>query len=166
MNADSLLLLWMKESWLSDNAMKVWFILGIFIVAALALQVTTTVSSGLNIIIEKIAEAIKQFEGWSVGSKSYRNNNPGNLKYTGQTGEIGKDTDGEAIFDSYQSGWNALIRQIEMAFTGESAIYSITDNFYTFFSKYAEGNSQQYAEYVASYVGVSPQTTFAELLGA
>lgn len=61
-----------------------------------------------------LAEAIKQHEGWFPGSRSYRNNNPGNLMYAGQAGAIGADDAGFAIFDSYQDGWNALLNQLQL----------------------------------------------------
>jgi hypothetical protein len=115
-------------------------------------------------VIEAMARAIQEFEGWYEGSRSWRNNNPGNLKYAGQPGATGQDEQGHAIFDSFQSGWNALIRQLEAAFFGKSAVYSPADSLYSFFHKYAEGNSEEYARFVADYLHVTPETTLAELL--
>lgn len=46
------------------------------------------------------------------GTRSWRNNNPGNIKasdwnWAQEHGAIGKDVDGFAIFKDFQTGWNA-----------------------------------------------------------
>lgn len=64
----------------------------------------------------KWAEGIKHHEGWKVGSRSYRHNNPGNFKtktltsYAKSLGAIGQDKDGFWIFGSYAKGWAALLQ--------------------------------------------------------
>jgi hypothetical protein len=120
--------------------------------------------SVLDTIVNKMAIAIKQFEGWYEGSRSYRNNNPGNLKFANQPGAIGADESGHAIFSSYQAGWSALLRQLRAAFLGTSRVYSPGDTLYSFFSKYAEANSVPYAEYVAAQMGVAPDQTLGSLI--
>lgn len=122
-----------------------------------------TSKTGQEGVISRMAEAIKSFEGWAVGSRSQRNNNPGNLKYAGQVGAISQDEEGHAIFDSYASGWAALIHQLTLAFTGESHVYSPEDSLYDFFRKYAEANSAEYAAFVAGQLGVSPDTSLNQL---
>lgn len=109
--------------------------------------------------LEKMAKAIMDFEGWDINSVSVRNNNPGNLKNVGQAGAIGTDSQGHAIFDSFELGWNALINQLKLAFDNRSAVYKSTDTLYDFFGKYAEANSKPYAEYVARQLGVNPNAT-------
>lgn len=111
-----------------------------------------------------MAYAMRQFEGWKPDSRSERNNNPGNLKFAGQPGAIGQDETGHAIFDSYESGWKALLTQIMIAFTGESKIYSPENTLYEFFAKYSQRNQKAYAEYVAQRLGVSPQTKLKDLI--
>lgn len=138
-----------------------WLLAGAGILAMASAGGGGFVSPGGS-LIERMAEAIKTFEGWFVGSRSYRNNNPGNLKLAGQPGAIGQDEQGHAIFDTYDSGWAALIRQIEGAFYGTSHVYSPDDNLFSFFSKYAEGNSLQYAQYVAGQLGIDPNLPFSE----
>ena len=113
--------------------------------------------------VEAMAYAIKKFEGWKEGSISFRNNNPGNLKFANQYGTVGIDQYGHAIFDSYESGWQALLNQLKIAFNGTSKVYAPTDTLYQFFSKYAEGNSKEYAEYVASALSVSPETQLRQI---
>lgn len=113
---------------------------------------------------EEMAKAIMDFEGWKEGSVSQRNNNPGNLKAMGQAGSVGTDNQGHAIFDSFESGWNALVNQLKMAFENRSNVYTSDDNLYQFFGKYAEANSKEYAQYVAARLSVSPYTTLSRIL--
>ncbi len=130
----------------------------------MALKSKDVLSSAVETIIEKIAEAIKEFEGYYPGSRSYRNNNPGNLRNVqGLAGQIGLDETGHIIFDSFESGWNALKRQIRLVFSGQSHVYTLDDSLLSFFSKYAEANQGPYAAYVAGRLGVNPNTTFREL---
>src|SRR3990167_1015973 len=79
-------------------------------------------------ILDIFARAITKHEGlfppsarnfWR-GSRSYRNNNPGNLRYIGQAGSTGKDKQNFAIFKTFEAGYNALIRDIEAKFSGNT----------------------------------------------
>ena len=102
--------------------------------------------------LSTVAQTIQQIEGWFPGSVSYRNNNPGNLKYAGQPGAIGQDAAGFAIFSSYDAGLQALNNQITLdASRGES----ISD----FTAKYApaadQNNPTSYAAQIASATGLS-----------
>jgi hypothetical protein len=63
-------------------------------------------------LISSLASAIQRFEGWALGTVSYRNNNPGNLR--SGPGMIGTDTSGYAIFPDFQTGWNALLSQVQL----------------------------------------------------
>jgi hypothetical protein len=139
-----------------------WIILAIGVIA----MTGGVVAVGLEGIIEKMADAIQAYEGWSEGTRSYRNNNPGNLKYAGQSGSTGADADGFAIFPDYDTGRTALLNQLRIAFTGLSHVYSPSDTFYSFFDKYnASGsNSADYAAYVASALGVDPNSTLGSLI--
>jgi hypothetical protein len=119
--------------------------------------------TGASGIISKMADAIQSFEGWSIGSTSFRNNNPGNLKYNGQAGSTGMDDRGFAIFQSYAAGRQALENQLSLAFNGSSQYYSPSMSLYDFFSVYSEDNSSAYAEYVAAQLGVSPDTQLSQL---
>lgn len=70
-------------------------------------------------LLEKLANGIKEHEGWFEGSRSYRNNNPGNIRYTKYTaslGAIGKDDKNFCIFPDYFTGFNALIQFLKDAF--------------------------------------------------
>jgi len=59
--------------------------------------------------ITEWAQAIKAHEGWLPGSRSFRNNNPGNLK---GRGDAGTDADGFAVFSSSDLGMAALERDL------------------------------------------------------
>jgi len=129
--------------------------------------------------IQEWAEAIKIYEGWGNGTRSFRNNNPGNLKYFGQKGSIGKDSGGYAIFNTYQDGMNALMRQLTIAADGTSRAYSARahdlnkeDSRYLtlpeFFGVYAPHRDMNdptaYALFVANKLQVDPQIQIKELL--
>jgi hypothetical protein len=61
--------------------------------------------------LEIFALAIRSHEGWSKVSRSFRNNNPGNLRiseYTKSLGAISRDDKNFCIFPDYQTGFNAL----------------------------------------------------------
>lgn len=120
-------------------------------------------------VIDRMAAAIQDFEGWYPGSRSFRNNNPGNLRWFSDsfpwTGATGVDESNHVIFDSYESGLSALKYQLRLAFSGSSSIYSPFDTLYQFFTKYAEGNQDAYARFVAARLGVSPDSTLGSLGG-
>jgi hypothetical protein len=117
--------------------------------------------------IAMMAAAIQIQEGWYEGSRSYRNNNPGNLRWFSASipwaGATGVDDSNHVIFDSYQSGYNALIHQLSIAFNNTSSVYNSSMTLLQFFQKYAEGNQSSYASNVASALGVLPSTTLDEI---
>jgi hypothetical protein len=126
----------------------------------------------LDAVIDKLARALKQQEGWYDGSRSYRNNNPGNIKSDGPpshlVGALGLDESGFVVFDTYENGWAALIRQLGLVFSGQSNFYSPDDTFYDFISQWAYGDSEEkqnaYAEKLAAKMGVSPDRTLGSLV--
>ena len=107
-------------------------------------------------------------EGWSApgisyptGTRSYRNNNPGNIKYgefAKSCGANGKDDNGFAKFESYLDGFNALKALVTNAATGKSSIYRPAMTLEQFFSKYAPSSDGKdpsfYARTVARKLGV------------
>ena len=141
--------------------MRFWVVAAF--IAALIMVNAKRILGVYDSTIKAMAEGIKAFEGWYPGSRSYRNNNPGNLKYAGQAGAIGQDESGHAIFESYEAGLNALLRQLRLAFYGGSRVYSLQDTIYSFFSKYAEANSGEYARFVADKLGVDPGSKLQDL---
>lgn len=110
-----------------------------------------------------IAQAIARYEGYKPGTRSYRNNNPGNLRYAGQRGATGADGQGFAIFSDAGAGWNALQRQIELDAGRGHTLAS-------FLSKYApshENNTSAYLQTVAGWLGIrDPNTRLNDLVGS
>ena len=77
-----------------------------------------------NLII--FCNAIKDFEGYTPISRSYRNNNPGNITYgpfaVKELGAIGSD--GRfAKWNTYEDGFNALKKFVLMASKNELGKY-------------------------------------------
>jgi len=106
----------------------------------------------------KIASAIQVQEGWFPDSLSYRNNNPGNLRYVGQTGAVPGEG-GFAKFPTYEAGLAATVSQIELnASRGHDAagrtVATVQDLIYS----WAPPNENDSAAYVAS---IEQQTGFS-----
>jgi hypothetical protein len=137
-----------------------WLVILLLILAGSKMAEIPAVRSKL----EEWARAIQTFEGWAPGTRAFRNNNPGNIRWPGGLpGQIGVDDTGHAIFDSFESGWAALLRQLQLAVSGRSRVYRPDMTLYEFFRLYAEENSGPYAEFVARQLGVSPETQIREL---
>jgi hypothetical protein len=58
--------------------------------------------------LEALAYGVMQAEGFTPGSRSWRNNNPGNLRYA--PSQIDSE-ENFAIFRTFADGWEALINQ-------------------------------------------------------
>ena len=123
-------------------------------------------------LLLKFCMAIQAHEGffppgskYPTGTRSYRNNNPGNIKYgefAKSCGATDKDKDGFAKFESYLDGFNALKALIINAATGKSRIYRPTMTLPQFFAKYAPSSDNNdpdaYARAVARKLGVDYKT--------
>lgn len=117
-----------------------------------------------DITVSAFCLAIQEHEGWYPNSRSYRNNNPGNLKYSSVDSLISKHTSlpadpaGFAVFPNYQSGFLCLKEKITNACTGKSTVYFPTDTIEIFFQKYApsydNNDPDVYAKFVASALKV------------
>ena len=104
--------------------------------------------------------AIKKHEGWYPGSRSYRNNNPGNIRGGQWKLAVGKDSSGFCVFKTYADGYITLQTLVLNAARGKSTVYKPTDTLRTFFRRYAppddNNNAYHYAEVVATAMGVDP----------
>lgn len=118
-------------------------------------------------LLDQMASAIQQMEGWFPGSVSQRNNNPGNLR--AGSGQIGTDSKGYAIFPDYQTGYNALVRQItlnvnkgltlEEFFGGKQGVYPG-------YAPAADSNQPNvYAQFVATKLGIDSNVPLSEIMG-
>ena len=110
-------------------------------------------------ILDRWALANMEFEGWSKGSVSYVNSNPGNLKWPG----LPADRFGHSIFPTFQAGYDRLIEQLELARSGRSRVYTPNDTLLEFYQKYSEANSLSYAGFVAKRLGVSIYTKIKDI---
>lgn len=108
--------------------------------------------------LSTVAATIQQIEGWAPGTRSYRNNNPGNLMYAGQPGATGQDAQGFAIFDSYADGLTALDNQISLDASRGQTISQFT----SIYAPASDGNNPtSYAQTIASATGLSPSDSLS-----
>jgi hypothetical protein len=119
----------------------------------------------------ELAQAWANAEGWNKsGSLAQRNLNPVNLKgsWPGQTGSTPQ---GFAVFSSETDGFNAaesyLQRQAAQhpGWTLRQLFAKILGNLDGTSVNNAQGNSDQEAANVASYLGVSADTTLEDFMG-
>ena len=120
--------------------------------------------------LEKFAQAIKTHEGWFTSSRSFRNSNPGNLRYTEltkQLGATGKDAQNFCIFPSVAIGTEALKNFIKLAAENKLKAYKQC-NVLTFFETYApssdNNNYLAYARVVAKAVGVPISARLSDII--
>ena len=117
-----------------------------------------------DVLLNSFAMAIQKFEGYVVNppSRSFRNRNPGNARYSsvgylGKYGKVGKDKDNFAIFESYEIGFLYLKNLIL-----EKARKNPTWDLYKFFDVYAPASDnnqpRHYAETVAKAINVNIST--------
>lgn len=113
--------------------------------------------------LELMCQAIKEYEGYYPGSRSYKNSNPGNCRYSPVGylpiyGKVGSDKNNFAIFSTYDLGWLYLHNLIK-----EKAKTHPTWSLVTFMKQYApstDGNNPDtYATYLGKHMGVN-QFTF------
>lgn len=118
--------------------------------------------------ITDLAHAIQSYEGFYPGSRSYRNMNPGNLKYLKQPHTVGHDDKNFATFDSYEHGLQALKTMLRNACTGVSRVYHPEMDLLAFFNTYApssdNNNPDAYAKWVAKHMEIPPSTRLRELV--
>lgn len=118
--------------------------------------------------IEAWADATQQHEGWFPGSRSYRNNNPGNIKYVGQPSAIGSDSLGFCIFATYADGRKSLTDMLIRAATPPAEGYNPEMTLVQFYERYApssdNNNPLAYAQFVARKIGVTVDTQIKNLV--
>jgi hypothetical protein len=110
------------------------------------------------------ANAIQEFEGFYPGSRSYRDNNPGNLEETGDLGNDGP----YAKFSSFAMGEAALVADL----TAKIAKYP-GQTLLQIMNRYApaqdRNNPLAYAQYIADQLTgalgqlITPNTTMSQL---
>jgi hypothetical protein len=120
--------------------------------------------------LDAFCAAIKAHEGWFPGSRSFRNNNPGNCRYS-SVGYLDiykpvlKDAQGFAVFKDYATGWlylQNLIREKIKAHPQWTLLQ--------FFNNYAPAGDNNdptaYANAVAKAVGLTSADLISKILSA
>ena len=111
--------------------------------------------------IKDWAEAIKKMEGWFTGSRSYRNNNPGNIR--------NKDGD-YLVFNTPQDGFDYFCDYLTRACEGKHEAYPMggETTLLGFMEIYAPADDQNdpdtYAHFIALRLGVEKTIKIKELL--
>jgi len=115
--------------------------------------------------LEDFCKSIEIYEGYYLGSRSQRNKNPGNLKFTSYTkslGAVDKDSDNFCIFSSYAAGFNALKEFVIAA--GENRLRDYKNCTIESFFKIYSDNSLSYANFVAFRLKVPISKKVANLI--
>ncbi len=110
--------------------------------------------------ISMIANTVESQEGYRPGTIAYRNNNPGNLMYAGQTGAtLGEG--GFAYFPDYETGRAALEIQIGLYAGRGLTIQGMAEKYAPW--GHGANNPDVYASRIASALGVSTGTPLSAL---
>lgn len=111
--------------------------------------------------IKLFATAIQEFEGFYPGSKSYRNNNPGNIK----------DRQGNFMsFSTYEEGFDYLQDYLYRACTGQHKAYRPDLTIRQFVQVYApssensDASINNYTSHILTKLEVLPSTQLKDLL--
>lgn len=116
--------------------------------------------------LENLAKAIEKQEGFYFMSRSWRNNNPGNLRNSKfQTGT----RNGFAYFSSYTMGWLALWWDLHQKATGNTVTSlrptSQLKDLINVWAPITDGNdTNAYLAEVCRVTGFTPDTTLGSLL--
>jgi hypothetical protein len=134
----------------------------------------TAKASGVNLVnLQAFAEGVWKTEGTASSDLNQRNNNPGNLKFAGQPGAVAGPNN-FAVFDSIDSGWAALQRQLlKYATTNPNWTLLQTMRHYLGMDPNGginvtdQGNALTKAQTVAGTIGggVDENTTLSQILG-
>jgi hypothetical protein len=136
----------------------IWILLGLGVVAGGGIALI-----GVSPTIRKLGEAIATAEGfYSVGSRPYRNNNPGDLTVD-ITGK-GVGMDGPfVIYATALDGFNALHKQISEWLAGTSLHISGNMTIAQAAQVYSPDGWQDWANNVADYLGVGTDTPLNQI---
>ncbi len=122
--------------------------------------------------IDDLAVAWANAEGWNKsGSLAQRNLNPVNLKGS-WPGQVGSTQQGFAIFSDEGYGFDAADSYLQKQ-AAEHPDWTLRQLFAKILGNVdgqpvnnAQGNSDQEAETVATYLGISPDTTLSNYVGS
>ena len=117
-------------------------------------------------LAEAISRQIAEMEGfYKDGSRSRRQNNPGNLRTWGRKTPV---VDGFCNFPTPAEGWTALRRQVEKNIGRGLTLYEFfggKPNVYPGYAPDSDGNrSRHYAEFVAQRVKIPADVPLNRLI--
>lgn len=115
--------------------------------------------------LREFALSIQKHEGWYPGSRSWRNNSPGNLRYSKFQSGV---RDGFAYFKDYETGLAALEWDVKQKCLGNTSTglgpNSTIEDFFKFFAPSSDGNYPlEYAAGIAREIGISPLSQLREI---
>lgn len=116
----------------------------------------------------QLAQAIAAAEGYGQpGAVPTIANNPGDLELGDIGGSVTQAAQGQQItnFPSADAGWAALENQINLIANGESTAGYTPAMSIAQVGQIYSGGSSNWANNVANYLGVSPDTNFASMAG-
>ena len=124
-------------------------------------------------LLDAMALAIFDYEGSHPHDRNHRNNNPGNLRLTGNG--YPRDVGGYTIFPTFTEGYVALIQDIRAKIWGDNDhglnMDSTLEDFFKVYAPSSDANNPlRYAWDVARWLGAAyfksfhPQDTFAYIL--
>lgn len=107
--------------------------------------------------LENFCLAIRDFEG-APGDRNYRNNNPGNCRYSSVGyasfyGHVGKDKDNFAIFKDYATGW-LYLKNLVLSKVRKNPNQTIVDFMRVYAPSSDNNDPAHYAVYIARRLGV------------
>lgn len=123
-----------------------------------------------------LAIAMQKFEGFIAqrgpksGSRSWRNNNPGNLRDSGLTRRFAeKIEDGYAIFPDYYTGLFTMLLDLQAksmgrTSTGLGPTSTIKQLITTWAPPHDNNDPDAYTRFVCEATGLKPESRLAELL--
>lgn len=128
-------------------------------------------ANGFVAVIDSTSQALtyKNADGtqtiYSGGSRAWRNNNPGNMRY-GETarnhGAIGKDYSGFAVFSTYVAGKNAAY---DLLFNKTAPYYNLTlaETIFMYAPPNDNNDSKSYLNFVSKSAKISKDTYIKDL---
>lgn len=117
--------------------------------------------------LRKLAKAIKEYEGWYKGSRSYRNRNPGNLRYSPFQS---KRRNNFAVFPDLATGKEALWYDLHCKCTGNTHTglnkNSTLQDLVNVYAPEEDGNNPKtYATFLSGKLGISRDTVLSYFSG-
>jgi hypothetical protein len=133
-------------------------------VAFILIRTGSDVDSSANPGVQRLAEAIATAEGFfSPGSRAARNHNPGDMTQDLIGRAVGVDGP-FVVYGNDADGWANLFAQINMWIAGRSQHATAESTISDLSGFYTADNQSGWAINVANHLGVSVDTSIAELI--